>query len=597
MCGIVACSSTEMSQKAVVAALGRMQYRGYDSYGFAYLSESGKLLEDKSIDKFDIDAIHLPESQIILGHTRWATHGSVTLNNSHPHLDKQRQFALVHNGIVDNFIDLKHALIKRGTQFETETDTEVLLHLMSDTLASCENRVEAIYSLWAQIEGRNTLLFLFEDGELLGLRQGSPLVLGRSKTANYMASDILAFAEDIDYCLPLADGQVASIRGQSVEIYNCDRQKASPNWLEINFKIEKSDKDGYRHFMLKEIGEQWSTIPRQLDQVNEVFKDLVNYIDTDKNADTKARQRSVILTGAGGAFLAAKQIVWFLNTIAEIPAIVFPAYEFDQARLFVEEGDVLIAISQSGETADTLNAIEIAKNWKMKVACVVNMPMSTMTQTSDWVLYNQLGAEECVLSTKSASAQITFGYILAHALKKDMACLIKEFSHISYRLSLALSEDQYSPLIKVASYLANHNHVYILGKGQYLAVAMIAALNIKEASYLHAEAFSAGELKHGVLALISEQVPVILFMPRNDKYMLGVAAELASRGAYLIAIVEDKDMLKNNGDQFDQMLLLPADGAPVSAIITCQLLAYYVAVARNLDPDRPRNLAKSVTVQ
>ncbi|MFT7686896.1 MAG: glucosamine--fructose-6-phosphate aminotransferase (isomerizing) [Candidatus Azotimanducaceae bacterium] len=593
MCGIVACSSTKMSQQSVVAALGRMQYRGYDSYGFAYLSKTGDLLENKSIDRFNIDAIELPESQIILGHTRWATHGGVSLSNSHPHVDKRRRFALVHNGIVDNFLDLKNTLLSRGTVFESETDTEVLLHLMSECLVEHENRVDALYSLWDKVEGRNTLLFLFDDGELLGLRQGSPLVLGRGKTAHYMASDILAFAADIDYCLPLADGQVVSIKAKCVNLYSPQREAMAIDWQEVNFEIEESNKKHYRHFMLKEIGEQWSTIPSQLDQVDEVFWDLVKYI-RERQKDKHCR---VVLTGAGGAFLTAKQVVWFLNRIALMPALVFPAYEFEQAHIFVEEGDVLIAISQSGETADTLNAIEMARSWDMKIACVVNMRMSTMSQTSDWVLYNQLGAEECVLSTKSASAQISFGYLLAHAIKGDMSHLAKEFSEVSHRLSLELNEDQYSPLIEVAHYLAKQNHVYILGKGQYLAVAMIAALNIKEASYLHAEAFSAGELKHGVLALISSRIPVILFISKNDKYMLGVAAEVKSRGGHLIAILEDKDMYNKNGNQFDHCLLLPANGAPVGAIITCQLIAYYVALARNLDPDRPRNLAKSVTVQ
>jgi glucosamine--fructose-6-phosphate aminotransferase (isomerizing) len=339
--------------------------------------------------------------------------------------------------------------------------------------------------------------------------------------------------------------------------------------------------------MFKEILEQWRTIPVQcaLDEPEfEVFTDCI-------------RQSGLVLvTGAGGAFYAAKQVAWLLRTIAGIKAMDVAAYEIQSLRSLVTKNDLLLVVSQSGETADSLQAIQTARDWGMKIACLVNMRMSTMTRISDFVFYNRAGAEECVLSTKSATAQITFGYLLANNLINRMPDARRHIDGLSRLLSGELVPSQLGQFQEVAKYLTNFEHLFVLGRGEHFANALIGALNIKEASYLHAEAFSAGELKHGVIALREPGTPVILFMPKDDEYMLGVANEVKARGAYVIAITNEAPG-SGIDTVVDVRLPLAGGGSPLSAIIACQLLAYYIAVGKDLNPDRPRNLAKSVTVQ
>ncbi|MEO2177808.1 MAG: glutamine--fructose-6-phosphate transaminase (isomerizing) [bacterium] len=605
MCGIVACSSVDKGQEVVIEALSRMQYRGYDSYGFAYITEAGGLDACRSIDHFEPGLISLPDSRVLLGHTRWATHGGVSVENCHPHSDPLGRFALVHNGIVSNFDSLKASLLEQGTQFQTTTDTEVLVHLMSMALEERADRMCALMSLQKMIKGRNTLLFLFADGELLGVRQGSPLVVSEAavgggiepdqRKALYVASDILAFGDQTFRSVPLLDGQIVSIKAQNLLIVDPAGNPVAPHWVEtssISHELKPVDDEssgsGYKHCMLREVLEQWRTIPAQtaLDELE--FQPFVEVIKG---------SRQVFVTGAGGASYTARQVGWLLRTIAGIKAMDVAAYDIENIHNLVEEDDVLIVLSQSGETADSLHAIQIARKWGMKIACLVNMPMSTMTRVSDFVFYNHAGPEECVLSTKSASAQIAFGYLLANTLCGNRGKAQQHIDRLSHLLSQQLVVSQLGMYQGTSAYLANQEHLFLLGRGEHFATALIGALNIKEASYLHAEAFSAGELKHGVIALIEPGIPVILFVPEGDTYMLGVANEVKARGAYVIAITDAESGGKFVDSPVDVWITMPGDGSPLSAIIPCQLLAYYVAVSRGLNPDRPRNLAKSVTVQ
>ncbi len=588
MCGIVACSGEDSSQKIIIDALARMQYRGYDSYGFAFVGSDGGLETCKSTETFDSNLVSLPDSPVFLGHTRWATHGVVNLQNSHPHVDPLGRFALVHNGIVDNFSSLKDSLVEKGTRFVTSTDTEVIVHLMSEAIDIGKDRFSALESVQEQIEGRNTLVFLFGDGELLGMCQGSPLVLCKGESGIYLASDILAFANQTRQCMALEDGQVISILGQKIKLVTKTGESKQPGWHKVDLSLVDEGKEGYNHYMLKEIQEQWRTIPVQID------------VDEHMIAELAAAVRSsnqVLLTGSGGAYYAAKQIAWLLRARAGVKAVDVPAYELVNWSGFADEGDLMIAVSQSGETADTLEAINIARTWGLRVASLVNMPMSTMTRISDLVFYNSVGPEECVLSTKSASAQITFGYVLASYLQDEFREARRHLDMVSHLLSEEMGGGNDREYRNAARYLHTQPHLFILGRGEHYGSALIGALNIKEASYLHAEAFSAGELKHGVIALIEPGTPVIIFMPEADSYMHGVAAEVKSRGAYVVALTNDAFDQRTGRSLIDVKLPLPADGSIVSAIIPCQLLAYYIAIEKGLNPDRPRNLAKSVTVQ
>ena len=604
MCGIVVVRGQE-SQKLAVDGLKRLEYRGYDSFGFAYAVPGAGLEVYRSTDFLQPTGVQLPSAQTVVGHTRWATHGAVSIENCHPHLDVTGRFALIHNGVVDNFLKLKQTLIEQGHHFHSETDSEVILKLIATNLDQGSSRLAAVAGARQQLQGRNTFVCLFEDGEIIAVKKGSPLVVGRAADQLFIASDILAFGHLGQAFVAMGEDQilVADSRGE-LALFQAgvisadgdslvtgserDLRPLALYWAAHENQITGLDepellsgKSGFKHYMLKEIFQQWRTIPMQGNLIDEALDEFVRLIK---------QKRLVVVTGAGGAYFTAQQVAWMLRQIGGVPAIAVAAYELRGIKSLVDHNCILLAVSQSGETADTLDAISVAKGWGMVIACVVNMPFSSMSRQADFVFHQGLGPEECVLSTKSASAQVVFGYLLAMLASNQEALCRQTLDQVSHALSIALDEGSSAPFVSAARYLSNQRNVFVLGRDGHFANALIGALNIKEASYLHAEAFSAGELKHGVIALIEAGTPVILFMPAGDSYMQNVAQEVKARGAYLIAIGE--------GDEScDVILPLFADGALISAMIPCQLLAYYVALERGLNPDRPRNLAKSVTVQ
>lgn len=583
MCGIVACVGEDVGDLAVTG-LQRLQYRGYDSYGFAWVNgDSGQILTRRSIDSLDDLQDHLPACSSVLGHTRWATHGGVSVDNCHPHSALNGEFSLVHNGIVENYQDLKG---KIGTvPYTSETDTEVIVRLLEIALSQMNGRQQAFWKVLDQLAGRNTIVVLFADGELLAIREGSPLVLGKSDSGYFLGSDVLSFSSHASLCYPVGNRQMVHIRGQDVKVYDANDSLLQIEWHLIEPGESIISKDGYPHFMLKEIMEQWQTVARQAMLPEVELQELVRNLRHCEN---------ILVTGAGGAYFACLQIAWLLREIAGISALAVPAYEIDSMRPMFKEGDFVLAVSQSGETADTIQAVEIASSWGLRVASLVNMPMSTLARLSEFNMANHSGPEICVLSTKSATAQVTFGYLLASCLA-GLANFKDNINHLSSALSRYLTDETSRKIKTLAASLAGDEHLFILGHRQFYGTAQVAALNIKEASYLHAEAFSAGELKHGVIALIEQDVPVILFADRADTYMLNVAAEVKSRGARVICIgYEDNEL-------YDHFIALPALSDPVlatvGAMIPCQLLAYHLAVQAGINPDKPRNLAKSVTVQ
>lgn len=648
MCGIIGCVSRTSGENSepigakVITGLKRIQYRGYDSFGFAYLDSKGPgqthLENFKSTELID-SCDTAPDSDVMLGHTRWATHGRVNLTNCHPHLAIRAEFALVHNGIVENFQMLKRSL--GNTHFMSETDTEVIVRLLESALAKSEFgsplakspvvkaaasaadrtmiRIRAVQETIAQLNGRNTIAVMFDDGELIAYRQGSPLVIGVNKSEYFLASDALCFAPWTDQCFMLADGSCISMTKTVLYIENACGEEVMPIWQSSRLEAEELDMDGYHHFMLKEVMQQWRTIGCQTLNEPETRYTAVHkgrHEELASKAVSAIRKADTILiTGAGGAYYTAMQIAWVLKEVAGVRAIAVQAYEIESAKCLVREGDLLIAVSQSGETADTLHAVRVAKAWGLKIMSTINMPMSTLAQESDFAFSNHLGAEVCVLSTKSATAQIVFGYLLAHELAGQSLVARKGLDAISSVLAEYLTDSTRIAIREIALELTQKQHAFLLGREENLGTALIGALNIKEATYLHAEAFAAGELKHGVLALIEDQTPVVVFVPEKDDYMVNVAAEVKARGAYVIGIGAEENVL------FDKFIRLPAlpaflrpelgedtgqgmykacHGKALSAvvnIIPCQLLAYELAVLKGINPDRPRNLAKSVTVQ
>ena len=582
MCGIIACVGENVGNLAV-SGLQRMQYRGYDSYGFAWVNaDDGQILTRRSIDPLDELQDHLPVCSSVLGHTRWATHGGVSVDNCHPHTATSGEFSLVHNGIVENYQELK---AKTGADnYVSETDTEVIVKLLEIALEQVNNRRQAFSKVLDQLGGRNTIVVLFVDGELLGIRHGSPLVLGKSDKGYFLGSDVLSFSWHSSLCYPVGDRQMVRIQGRDVSVYDEHGELLEIEWQRVEPGESIISKEGHAHFMLKEIMEQWQTVTRQEMVMGSELKAFVEALRHCEN---------ILVTGAGGAYFACVQIAWLLREIAGFRALAIPAYEIESMKPMFRKGDFVLAVSQSGETADTIHAVEVASAWGLRIASLVNMPMSTIARLSEFSMANHCGPEICVLSTKSATAQVAFGYLLAGSLSR-LPDLKKNMNHLSSTLSRYLSDETSRKIKSLALSLKGEQHLFILGRGHFYGTAQVAALNIKEASYVHAEAFAAGELKHGVIALIDQGVPVILFSDRLDPYMLNVAAEVKSRGARVIGIgYEDNEL-------FDHFIPLPVLPDPhlaiVNAMIPCQLLAYHLAVQAGLNPDKPRNLAKSVTV-
>lgn len=577
MCGLVWMAGQDSAQ-SVPEALKRLQYRGYDSFGFASLLDVG-IESYRSLDDLREYEPDLPASQMVLGHTRWATHGGVSLDNCHPHMDPKQRFALAHNGIVENFTELQAEV---GS--DVTSDTALLMLCLGQALDAGLEQREAFSAMVTQIRGRNALVVMFANGEVWAYRHGSPLMLVQLESGLGIGSDLPAFADQVRACCPLEDQEIARFSGSDLLVYGGANQLSeegrSPAWQPVEpfdeTYGEQPSHFGAGGYMYREVFEQWRTLslPIPDTQQQKVLTQLV------------ASRSLILVTGAGGAGLVAEQIAHLLVTRGNCRALAVPVGEIDSYRAFADES-LLLAISQSGETADTLCVISRVQSWGVPVMSLVNAPYSSMGRCSELAIEMGIGPEHCVLSTKSATAQIGFGYWLAGFIADGATRFKQELNGLGSALAQQLNHDVLEYYTEVVNYLVQQQSLFLLGRGDYLAAAKLGALNLKEASYIHAEAFSAGELKHGVIALIEPGTPVILFDLESDPYMNGVMAELKCRGAKVITVGS------NQGD-----LSLPefAGGHPATSPISCQILAYMLALAKGIDPDRPRNLAKSVTV-
>lgn len=570
MCGLVWVSH-ETAAEIAPAALRRLQYRGYDSFGFAWPDAQGMTGSRSLEDLRDFQQV-LPKSSMVLAHTRWATHGTVSLENCHPHRDAAGRFALAHNGIASN-----HAEFAQQSELPVDvSDTAVLSQYFAALLDQGCTPEAAFDHVVTRLQGRNALVVMMASGEVFAYRSGSPLVLVQLQGGFGLASDVLALGCETIACCPLADHARVVFRDNQILV-----NEEVPSWQALQIEqfvpdvaVDFAHRAG--HFMRQEILEQWRTVTLPVP-------------DSDMTTRLKVLLRGkkrLLITGAGGAGIVAQQIAHLVSVRGKVSALGISACEFAYQKAHSDQA-CLLAISQSGETADTLVAIEEAKSWGMPVISLVNMPFSTMSQVADLSFELGAGPEQCVLSTKSATAQIAFGYWLAGLLAGAADAANAELRELGVTLSQVLEPglfDQFQPAV---DYLSDRDTLFLLGRGVHFANAQLGALNLKEASYIHAEAFSAGELKHGVLALVESGTPVILFGLDVDPYMQGVAAELRSRGAVILAV---------GSTAGDIYLPDPGGGHLVGEPITCQILAFLLARRRGLDPDRPRNLAKSVTV-
>ncbi|MCA9381938.1 glutamine--fructose-6-phosphate transaminase (isomerizing), partial [Candidatus Dojkabacteria bacterium] len=562
----------------------------YDSWGVAVIDK--KLHVHKTTGAIgDLAKLRtLPKSNTGIGHTRWATHGGVTNVNAHPHFSSDESFVLAQNGIVQNYQELKEKLTKKGHKFVSETDTEVIVRLIEDELKRTKTLRVAVERAFKKLTGRNTIIILENSKvpHIIAVRNGSPLVVGKGDKEIFIASDTLSFSDKTDKVYMLDNYDLVELNGKGPQFFNVQTgEEIKKRATKLDSKIEEIGKEGYDHYMLKEITEQKNTILEASSYEESDFKDIVTAI---KKAST------IYTLGAGGASFAAEQVSYYLRDIAGLRAINIKPYDINSYVHLFKKNDLLIAISQSGETADTIEAIELAKERGVKIASAVNMLGSTITRISDYQFLSRSGPEICVISTKSGSAQVTFGYLLAMTYIGKHKQAKKDLKGLSSDLEKFFNKKQLTQIRNLAKTLAKKEHLYLLGRGQNFEPAIVGALNIKEASYLHAEGFSAGELKHGVIALISKGTYVIAFVSNDEEKgeMLNAIAEVKARGAKVIGIAEE------NNNLFDEFVKMPSKNNPAGAItniIPCQLFGYYIAVARGHNPDKPRNLAKSVTVK
>ena len=587
MCGIVGYAGNNMDIKEFSNMLSRMEYRGYDSSGFAAVT-GGHIFLHKDVGTIDkvlagIDAPNI-QSDLIIGHTRWATHGKVSKENAHPHIDCNGVVAIVHNGIIENHKELRDELEKRGHIFKSETDSEVVAHLIEEGLRS-HDFVTAFSDAIKKIKGSYAILAINpKDKIIVAARKESPLVVGVSKDGNFISSDVVAFLDKTKNVIYLEEGDIVVAGKDFVKIFN--------NGMEVKREIDTVDWDAeqarkgvFKHFMLKEISEQAETIKRAIMQDDEAISGIADEIKNSKGA---------FFVGCGTAYHACLEGSYIFSKVAKTHVNVVYAHEFPNYSHFLNDESLVIAISQSGETADTLEAIRAAKEKGAKVISIVNVAGSTLVRESDKFLLQHAGPEIAVLSTKSYTSQLAILTLLAYALAGKLdegKSKLRELIRYIYYLTSKNTQDH---IKKLAEKLKDAKDIYIIGRGVQYPTALEAALKIKEVSYIHAEAFPGGELKHGNIALIEKGTPCIVFTSKeNEDEILSNASELKARGAYIIGIGP-----KNN-ELFDFFIKVreAEEANSIVQIIPIQILAYQLAVLRGLDPDKPRNLAKSVTVK
>lgn len=583
MCGIYAYSGRKRNATtAVFAGLKRLDYRGYDSWGIAILKKN-KILLSKHTGKVDKRLLKLPKSNIAIGHTRWATHGAVTDINAHPHFSSDKSFVLAQNGIVENHEIIKKQLIKNNLfkkyyKFISQTDTEVIVRLIEEEKIKSKDIITATRNAFNKLEGRNTIIILTDKGQIIACKNGSPLVIGLSKDGKeiYFSSDTLSFAPFVDQTITLDNGLMAIYSENRLKIIDLKTAKnISVKKDQNSIKNGSVSKGKFKHYMLKEIYEQPETVKKVIEQPKNKLTNLANQIK---------KSRNVYCIGSGTAGAAAAQMAYYLRTYGKINAISLIAAEASEYIDLINKDDILIALSQSGETADVLEVIEKVKLKKAKIASYVNMQGSLMTRISDFKFMAEAGAEICVMSTKVFVSQISWAYLLAKELQGKYNEGINNLKKLSKKIKDILNSKKAIVKIKgLAKTLSKKKDVFILGKGQNLQIIKEGMVKIIEGSYIHAHGIAAGDLKHYAITLMEKGV-LVLFIISNDAVrndVINSVNEVRARGAEVF-LFEDKEK---------------SETSAISNIVYLQLLAYYTALLKGNDIDKPRNIAKSVTVK
>ena len=606
MCGIVGYTGKELALTPVLEGLRKLEYRGYDSAGIALITNAGeKLWIEKRAGKLgnleEVLGDKVPKSHSGIGHTRWATHGGPTDENAHPHLDNEGKLAVIHNGIIENYLELRQQLEKAGHVFKSETDSESVAHLLSDSRKKHDGDLAAaMRDVCKQLRGSFTLLAIHSDepGRIVGARRNSPLVVGVGSGENFLASDVSAFISYTKRALELGQDEVADITADSIVITDLAGKTLPHNEYEISWDASAAERGGFEHFMLKEIFEQPKAIADTLlGRISGLESDVIKGLDlTDID--------KVVIVACGTAYHAGLVGKYAIEKWADIAVDVELASEYRYREPSVNKKTLLIPISQSGETMDTLMAMRYAKEKGAKVFAVCNTNGSTIPRESDAVLYTHAGPEIAVASTKAFETQLIAMYLIGLNLGRTRGTISAELiSEIEGELSeLPAKVEQIletvEPLRELTRKFSNSNSMLFLGRHVGFPTVLEGALKLKELAYMHAEGFAGGELKHGPIALIEAGTPVVAIMPAAGSLLAEKMAsniqEVKARGAVIIAIADSPLAAA------DHLVRIPTTHEflqPVLSVVPLQVIAYEMAIARGNDVDQPRNLAKSVTVE
>ena len=614
MCGIVGFIGQEQAAPILLDGLAHLEYRGYDSAGVAVISAQGKLQVEKAVGRLKVlsEQIHGGadlEGCIGLGHTRWATHGAPNIINSHPHVSENGKLAVIHNGIIENYVEIKEFLIGQGITFKSETDTEVVAQLLEFYYNECHDFLEAVGRVLRRIEGAYALGMLCADcpDRIIAARKDAPLLLGYGKGCNFLASDVTAIIKHTRDVAYMEDGEVAVLTREGIEVYDALEQKVEKKHFTIDWEVSAAEKGGYQHFMLKEIMEQPEALRRA---ISPRIKDGRVIFDDLKLPVEKMREFTrIFIVACGSSYHVGMIGKYNLEHLLRRNVEVVLASEFRYSDPIVDDKSLVIVISQSGETLDTMAALREAKKRGGYILSIVNVVGSSIARESDDVLYTWAGPEIAVATTKAYSTQLAvldmiglaFGEALGTVKKEEYDEAVAELQKLPEKMEQFLASESCEAIPKYASQYFNHNSVFFIGRNLDYALGLEGSLKLKEISYIHSEAYASGELKHGTISLIEDGTLVIAlgtYAPLFDKAMSNVV-EVKARGADVLALATEShrgEMAKT----VENVITIPDTAQmllPSLGVVPLQLLAYYIALQRGCDIDKPRNLAKSVTVE
>ena len=614
MCGIVGFIGGEQAAPILLDGLAHLEYRGYDSAGVAVISAQGKLQVEKAVGRLKVlsEQIHGGadlEGCIGLGHTRWATHGAPNIVNSHPHVSEHGKFAVIHNGIIENYVEIKEFLIGQGVTFKSETDTEVVAQLLEFYYNECHDFLEAVGRVLRRIEGAYALGMLCADcpDRIIAARKDAPLLLGYGEDCNFLASDVTAIIKHTRDVAYMEDGEVAVLTRDGIEVYDALEQKVEKKHFTIDWEVSAAEKGGYQHFMLKEIMEQPEALRRA---ISPRLKDGRVVFDDLKLPVEKMREFTrIFIVACGSSYHVGMIGKYNLEHLLRRNVEVVLASEFRYSDPIVDDKSLVIVISQSGETLDTMAALREAKKRGGYILSIVNVVGSSIARESDDVLYTWAGPEIAVATTKAYSTQLAvldmiglaFGSALGTVKEEEYDEAVAELQKLPEKMEQFLASESCEAIPKYASQYFNHNSVFFIGRNLDYALGLEGSLKLKEISYIHSEAYASGELKHGTISLIEDGTLVIAlgtYAPLFDKAMSNVV-EVKARGADVLALATEShrdEMAKT----VENVITIPDTAQmllPSLGVVPLQLLAYYIALQRGCDIDKPRNLAKSVTVE